>query len=252
MYNERAGPAALLADLHRRQRAVLPAALPGPRRHAAPLCRLSRRLRLLELVVLGRLLHHRDRHASSSSSACSTPTSSRARRRRTTPGASAPPRSSGPALAAGVPLLRDAADAQGDRASLAWPSPVGHELAMGTTWLKWLPASTLRPAHAVGGSIGDFVALMKPRVMSLVVFTALVGMVLAPRAAAPGARRHRPHLHRRRRRSLRRAQHVVRRRHRRADAAHGRPADPARSTSRPTRRSPSAPSSPSARSPPSA
>jgi protoheme IX farnesyltransferase len=41
-------------------------------------------------------------------------------------------------------------------------------------------ASTLRPAHAVGGSIGDFVALMKPRVMSLVVFTALVGMLLAP------------------------------------------------------------------------
>jgi len=41
-------------------------------------------------------------------------------------------------------------------------------------------SSTLRPAHAVGGSIGDFFALMKPRVMSLVVFTALVGMVLAP------------------------------------------------------------------------
>jgi heme o synthase len=32
----------------------------------------------------------------------------------------------------------------------------------------------------MGGSIGDFIALMKPRVMSLVVFTALVGMVLAP------------------------------------------------------------------------
>jgi protoheme IX farnesyltransferase len=32
----------------------------------------------------------------------------------------------------------------------------------------------------MGGSIGDFFALMKPRVMSLVVFTALVGMVLAP------------------------------------------------------------------------
>jgi protoheme IX farnesyltransferase len=38
----------------------------------------------------------------------------------------------------------------------------------------------LRPAQAVGASIGDFVALMKPRVMSLVVFTALTGMVLAP------------------------------------------------------------------------
>ena len=31
-----------------------------------------------------------------------------------------------------------------------------------------------------GGSVGDFFALMKPRVMSLVVFTALVGLVAAP------------------------------------------------------------------------
>ena len=38
----------------------------------------------------------------------------------------------------------------------------------------------LSPAQTVGGSIGDFVALMKPRVMSLVVFTALTGIVLAP------------------------------------------------------------------------
>ena len=38
----------------------------------------------------------------------------------------------------------------------------------------------LRAAQGVGGSIGDYFALMKPRVMSLVVFTALVGMVLAP------------------------------------------------------------------------
>ncbi len=43
----------------------------------------------------------------------------------------------------------------------------------------------LRPADTVGGSIGDFVALMKPRVMSLVVFTALVGMVLAPEQPHP-------------------------------------------------------------------
>ena len=33
---------------------------------------------------------------------------------------------------------------------------------------------------APGGTVGDFIALMKPRVMSLVVFTALVGMVCAP------------------------------------------------------------------------
>jgi protoheme IX farnesyltransferase len=40
--------------------------------------------------------------------------------------------------------------------------------------------SAARPTQAMGGSIGDYFALMKPRVMSLVVFTALVGMVLAP------------------------------------------------------------------------
>ncbi len=32
----------------------------------------------------------------------------------------------------------------------------------------------------LGGTVGDFLALMKPRVMSLVVFTGLVGMVTAP------------------------------------------------------------------------
>src|SRR5690606_5287334 len=33
---------------------------------------------------------------------------------------------------------------------------------------------------SVSGSVGDYIALLKPRVMSLVVFTALVGMVIAP------------------------------------------------------------------------
>ena len=35
------------------------------------------------------------------------------------------------------------------------------------------------------GSAADFIALMKPRVMSLVVFTALIGMVMAPGALHP-------------------------------------------------------------------
>jgi heme o synthase len=39
-------------------------------------------------------------------------------------------------------------------------------------------AQTRTPA-AAGGEVGDYVALLKPRVMSLVVFTALVGMVVA-------------------------------------------------------------------------
>jgi len=43
----------------------------------------------------------------------------------------------------------------------------------------------LAPARLAGGSVGDFVALMKPRVMSLVVFTALTGMLLAPQGQHP-------------------------------------------------------------------
>ena len=36
-----------------------------------------------------------------------------------------------------------------------------------------------------GGSVGDYIALLKPRVMTLVVFTALVGMVAAPVSLHP-------------------------------------------------------------------
>jgi len=46
-----------------------------------------------------------------------------------------------------------------------------------------LTDTTQIPAEAptlTGGTVGDFVALMKPRVMSLVVLTALVGIVAAP------------------------------------------------------------------------
>ena len=41
------------------------------------------------------------------------------------------------------------------------------------------------PGDALGGDVSDYLALMKPRVMSLVVFTALVGMVAAPGAIHP-------------------------------------------------------------------
>ena len=37
----------------------------------------------------------------------------------------------------------------------------------------------------VGGSVGDYLALLKPRVMFLVVFTALVGMAVAPQQTHP-------------------------------------------------------------------
>jgi protoheme IX farnesyltransferase len=42
------------------------------------------------------------------------------------------------------------------------------------------------PFEAAGGAeVRDYVQLLKPRVMSLVVFTGLVGMVLAPVAVNP-------------------------------------------------------------------
>ena len=41
------------------------------------------------------------------------------------------------------------------------------------------PARVL-PAEADGGEASDFIALLKPRVMSLVVFSGLVGLALAP------------------------------------------------------------------------
>jgi protoheme IX farnesyltransferase len=40
-------------------------------------------------------------------------------------------------------------------------------------------------ARTVGGDIGDYFQLLKPRVMSLVIFTALVGIVVAPGAVHP-------------------------------------------------------------------
>ena len=39
--------------------------------------------------------------------------------------------------------------------------------------------NTLRPAAAVGGDVPDYFALLKPRVMVLVIFTALVGMTVS-------------------------------------------------------------------------
>lgn len=46
-------------------------------------------------------------------------------------------------------------------------------------------AKLQEPASLDVGSAADFIALMKPRVMSLVVFTALIGMVMAPGAMHP-------------------------------------------------------------------
>jgi protoheme IX farnesyltransferase len=47
------------------------------------------------------------------------------------------------------------------------------------------PPAALVPAAASGGAPADYIALLKPRVMSLVVFTAVVGMLLAPGSLHP-------------------------------------------------------------------
>src|SRR3712207_4465726 len=47
------------------------------------------------------------------------------------------------------------------------------------------PLDATRAAAATGGEVADYVALLKPRVMSLVVFTALVGMVVSHPAVHP-------------------------------------------------------------------
>jgi protoheme IX farnesyltransferase len=54
------------------------------------------------------------------------------------------------------------------------------------TDVSFIRETTASPATLSAASVGDFVQLMKPRVMSLVVFTALVGLMLAPGAIHPG------------------------------------------------------------------
>ena len=63
------------------------------------------------------------------------------------------------------------------------------------------------------GSVSDYVALLKPRVMSLVIFTAFVGLMLAPGTVHPGAGRGRDPVYCHRCRCVRCTKYVVRRRH---------------------------------------
>jgi heme O synthase-like polyprenyltransferase len=59
------------------------------------------------------------------------------------------------------------------------------------------------------GRVSDYVALLKPRVMSLVIFTAFVGMMLAPGLHPSCSRRRGDPVHRHWRRRFRCAEHVV-------------------------------------------
>lgn len=51
--------------------------------------------------------------------------------------------------------------------------------------MTYLDDSSTIPAMAGGARVEDYLALLKPRVMSLVVFTALVGMLVAPSGINP-------------------------------------------------------------------
>ena len=88
------GQDALLADLHRRQHHLLPAALPGARGNAAARRRLSRRLRRLELRVLDRHVHLDRRALRVLHRPCACVHAQGAGRRQPV-GTRAPPRSSG-------------------------------------------------------------------------------------------------------------------------------------------------------------
>ena len=68
-------------------------------------------------------------------------------------------------------------------------------------------ATAITIEHEAG--FGDYVALLKPRVMSLVVFTALVGLLVAPGALHPFVGFTAVLVHCCRGRGLGRAEHVV-------------------------------------------
>src|SRR5690606_7947080 len=109
--------AALLADVHRREHPVLPAALPWPGRHAAALRRLPGCLRLLELRFLDGFLHYGVRHVDvlrgyggglPAQGACS----------RESMGRGCDDTGVDAVLAAAVPFVRDTASDQGGGAAL--------------------------------------------------------------------------------------------------------------------------------------
>ena len=103
-----------------------------------------------------------------------------------------------------------------------------------TSRMTLLDKTVLDDAVLSEATAGDYLELLKPRVMSLVVFTAFVGMVAAPVALNPFVVAVAIICDRHRRRRVGRAQHVVRRRHRRRDVAHARAARCRRAASRPS------------------
>src|SRR3984893_7635613 len=188
--------AALLGHLRGRQPGVLPAALPRPRRHAAPHRRLSGRLPRLEHGLLVRVVYFRVRRADLLLRHGARLHAQGARRRQSV-GTGSDHLGMDAAVAAAVPPVRRAAADQIARDNLEFagavrprrlsqqsdePDRMPNAPAMTQlTSADLTAAEANRAAFADSeASVGDYVALMKPRVMSLVVFTALVGLMVAP------------------------------------------------------------------------
>ena len=112
-------------------------------------------------------------------------------------------------VAAAVPSVRDAAADQISSIACRLSAKAQNSAA------RCRRSETCALPSRASPRVGDYLALMKPRVMSLVVFTALVGPGGRAGHRASDDRLHRAAVHRGRRRRRRRAQHVVRRRHRR-------------------------------------
>ena len=173
--------AALLGHLHRRQPGVLPAALPRPLRHAAPLRRLSRRVRRLELGVLDRLLHLRLRRADLPLRRDRRLRAQGAGRRQSV-GRGRHHAGMDAVVAAAVPSVRSAA------ARAVIPQMRGAVDRRRAVFKEARPILSVIDHNAIELSRPGFPRprspttsrCLKPRVMSLVIFTALVGLAIAP------------------------------------------------------------------------
>ena len=173
MYTEAIGKLHFWLDLHRRQHGVLPAALPRACRHAAPHRRLSGRVRRLELRLVDRLVYFgigrpgfllrrgARLHAQGEGRGQSV-------------GRGRDHARMDAAVAAAVPPVQRAA---ADQVSSRPMSLISQRVEVSGPVGAVAASPRLEPSIA---GVGDYVALMKPRVMSLVVFTALVGLVVAP------------------------------------------------------------------------
>jgi heme/copper-type cytochrome/quinol oxidase subunit 1 len=188
-----------------------------PRRYR----RLSGRVRRLEHGVLDRLLHLGLRRADLLSTACVDAFMRKERAADNPWGAGRHHAGMDAAVAAAVPPVRRAAADQVAARNAVRPAQTPRPVDPRPKRRRLSITTPLDrdPAEPSSRGVGDYIALLKPRVMSLVVFTALVGLVIAPGHVHP-VLAFTAALHRGRRRRLRRAQHVVRRRHRRGDDAH--------------------------------